>query len=189
MATEDDRTGSELAELKAELARFVLREAGAAVADAPDLGLGAALRDAVDAAVRESLDEALRTRGDLDPAVFAERVLRLVEAQAGAAAPAGAWAQALDGGRRRPLAVAAASIVLLVAVFAAGWWTRGQLAPPPAAAAAAPANVGDTEPDAQSAAPSAQPAVLSGVELSGRPAAQAPAAAPRPRHAAGGRAP
>lgn len=210
MATEDDRTGSELAELRAELARFVLKEAGAAVGERPDLALGAALREAVDAAVRESLDKALRNRRELDPAVFAERVLRLAEARAGAvapssaamsyagAAPASGWAQLMTAGGRRPLAVAIAAIVLLAAVFAAGWFGRGQLAPPavPAAAAAsAPANAGEADPDSApgpqspppSAAASGQPAVLNGVELSSRPAAEAPAAARR-RPAAGGRA-
>ena len=198
MATEDDPTGAELAELRAELARFVLKEAGAAVADSPDLGLGPALKGVVDAAVRESLEKALRGRKDLDPAAFAERVLRLAEARAGdlphapAAAhyddqpvPACGWAHVLG---RNPLGAAAAAIVLLAAVFAAGWFARGQLAPAPAPTAASAA---EADPDAvssgQAAAPSGQPAVLNGVELlSSRPSAQAPAARPRP--VAGGRA-
>lgn len=199
MASEDDRTGAELAELRAELARFVLKEAGAAAAESPGLGLGAALTDVVDTAVRESVEKALRGRRDLDPAAFAERVLRLAEGRAGtaapasaaapyeAAAPASAWAQVAAACGRRPLGVVVVALVLLAAVFAAGWFARDRLAP-----ASAPVSTSaEADPDnvlgAQAPAPSSQPAVLNGVELSGRPAVQ-PAAGTRPRPAAEGRA-
>lgn len=130
----DDGADDGLDELRADLARFVLREAGQAVAQNPDLPLSVALTQAI----HEEAELAARRNRDMQPtpddlAASIMTVLRpqLVEVvRAAAEGDAGSLGRRGLGGLSPAIAAIFAAVALLVA-FGAGFGLARLLQPTP----------------------------------------------------------
>jgi hypothetical protein len=130
------------------------------------------------------VDKVIRSRGELDPRIFADRLVKAAEADLGdASAPRqgrrrqvegedeGGWTGFLGFCRRQPAIAALAGVLFLGAAFGVGWLVR-DLQPQPQPAPAPSAQNGDAQAASdqpQASSQSSDPGLLTAAPASGRP--------------------